>query len=436
MKRVIGMRREDKNEWEKRVPLIPQDVQQLKKEYNIDVVVQPSSIRIFAEDAYRAGGATIEQDLSHCPIVLAIKEIPEHVFQEGKTYVFFSHTIKGQKHNLPMLKKMMQLKCQLIDYEKITDEHGRRLIFFGNYAGYAGMIDTLWALGQRLKWEGKSTPFEMLNHTYMYANLEEAQQAIKRVGQNITEKGLPADLAPLIIGITGYGNVSRAAQEIVNLLPVIEIVPEDVEEVFKTRKDDLSHVYKVIFKEQDMVKPKDARAQFELQDYYSQPEKYHSNMESYLPSLTVLVNCIYWEEKYPRVLTKAFLKKRFAEGNTPVLKVVGDISCDIEGSIECTVESTKPDNPVFVYNPLTEQKILGYEGKGVVIMAVDNLPGELSRESSSAFSKVLKKFVPALVEADFTQPFEQCGLPDPLKKATILYHGDLTESYKYLEKYL
>ena len=104
-------------------------------------------------------------------------------------------------------------------------------------------------------------------------------------------------------------------------LPTIEIAPDQIEEIFNNKKEDRRHVYKVVFKEQDMVKPKETGVEFELQDYYTHPEKYESNMEAYLPYLTVLVNCIYWEPRYPRVLTKAFLKEMFTDGKTPVLKV-------------------------------------------------------------------------------------------------------------------
>lgn len=436
MKRVIGVRREDKNEWERRVPLIPADVEQLSKEHNIEFVVQPSPIRIFKDDEYRRAGAAISEDLSSCSAVFAVKEIPEELFQEGKTYIFFSHTIKGQEHNMPMLKAMIEKKCQLLDYEKVADDNGRRLIFFGNFAGYAGMVDTLWALGQRLAWEGTPNPFEAMHHTYKYNNLEEAEQAIKEVGKNIETNGLPADMCPLIIGLTGYGNVSKAAQEIVALLPTIEIAPDQIEEVFNNKNEDCRHVYKVVFKEQDMVKPKEAGTQFELQDYYTHPEKYESNMEAYLPYLTALVNCIYWEPRYPRVLTKAFLKEMFADEKTPVLKVVGDISCDIEGAIECTIDSTKPDQPTFVYDPFREEITPGVAGDGIVVMAVDNLPCELSRESSTAFSHTLRDFVPALLDADFSKPLDQCGLPETLKRAVILYHGTLTPDYAYLKQFV
>jgi alpha-aminoadipic semialdehyde synthase len=436
MKHVIGIRREDKNEWEQRVPLIPEDLEYLMKEYGIPVVVQSSPIRAFTDDEYRAAGVRVEDDLSACPVVFAVKEIPSDLFTQAATYVFFSHTIKGQAYNLPMLKRLMELKCNLIDYETIADEHGRRLIFFGRYAGLAGMLETLWGLGKRLAWAGKESPFARVDHAYRYGTLETARTALQNVGLKIKQGGISADIAPLIIGFAGYGHVSRGAQEILDFLPTIEISPGQIEDVFKSRKDDLSHIYKVVFKEEDLVAPISTAARFELQDYYQHPEKYRSKMEDYLPYLTVLLNCIYWEAQYPRILTKAFVKKLYAEGTAPALKIVGDISCDIEGAIECTTRLTKPDEPVFLYQPHADETTPGWEGEGLAVIAVDNLPCELPRESSAEFSKALMDYIPAIAEADFSQRFEACQLPAPIKRAVILYHGELTEPYQYIQHYM
>jgi saccharopine dehydrogenase (NAD+, L-lysine-forming) len=146
----IGIRREDKNIWERRAPLNPDHVRKLVAQ-GIEVLVQPSPIRTFPDQAYRQAGATISEDLSSCPMVFAIKEIPPHQFVAGHAYMYFAHVIKGQAHNMPMLQRLLDLRCTLIDYEKVTDEAGKRLIFFGRHAGLAGMIDSLWALGRRLK---------------------------------------------------------------------------------------------------------------------------------------------------------------------------------------------------------------------------------------------------------------------------------------------
>ncbi|MEE8478647.1 MAG: hypothetical protein V3S42_01430, partial [Candidatus Neomarinimicrobiota bacterium] len=140
----IGIRREDKNEWEARVPLIPSDVKKLAND-GIKVILQPSPIRIFSDQEYIDVGAMISEDLSSCSVILAVKEIPINFIEKGKTYVFFSHTIKGQDYNIPLLQKMIDEKTQLIDYERIVDEKGQRLIFFGRHAGLAGMIDSFWA---------------------------------------------------------------------------------------------------------------------------------------------------------------------------------------------------------------------------------------------------------------------------------------------------
>ena len=144
----------------------------------IEVFLQPSPIRIFSDKEYIDVGASISEDLSSCPLILGVKEIPINFIEEGKSYVFFSHTIKGQDYNMPLLQAMMDKKTQLIDYERIVDEKGRRLIFFGRHAGLAGMIDSLWALGQRLDSEGIKNPFSKIKKTFEYRGLENAKKQI------------------------------------------------------------------------------------------------------------------------------------------------------------------------------------------------------------------------------------------------------------------
>ncbi len=429
----IGIRLEDKNIWEARTPIIPEHVAVLRKAHDIEVVVQASPIRAFSAEEYLAAGARIAPTLEDCPTIFAIKEIPPALLEAEKTYVFFSHTIKGQAGNMPMLRRLMELGCQLLDYERIVDENGRRVVFFGDYAGLAGMLDTLWALGQRLEWEGVTTPFSALQPALEYADLETAQAAVRQAGARIASEGLPAGLPPLICGFAGYGNVSRGAQEIFDLLPVIEINPADLENF---TGDDPHHVYKVVFREEDMVEPVDPHAAFVLQDYYDHPERYRSRFERYLPHLTVLVNGIFWTSRYPRLVTKAGLRALFEREAQPRLRVIGDISCDTEGAIECTVHTTNPGSPIFVYNPLTCETQDACAGVGVVILAVDNLPAELPRESSTHFSETLLPFIPAIAHADYTRPFEESDLPPILKRAVILWHGQLTPNYRYLEAYL
>ena len=348
---TIGIRREDKNRWERRVPLIPKHVKEFKEKYGIKTIIQSSQIRVYSEDEYIKAGAAVKEDLSNCPTIFAIKEIPIDFFDYGKTYIFFSHTIKGQKYNMPMLRKMIDLKCNLIDYEKIADERGYRLIFFGRFAGIAGMVDTLWAFGQRLSSKNIDTPFNEIKQTIHYKNLDEIKDHFKKIGKKIQQNGLPKSLTPLIIGFAGYGNVSKGGQEILDILPKDEIIPKEMEKIYDNPSNKC--IYKVVFKEEDMVEPISPNDSFDLQDYYQHPEKYHSIFERYIPDLTILMNCIYWNPSYPRLVTKEFIKKKF--GKRLRLQIIGDISIDINGAIELTEKATNPDNPVFVYNPLTDK---------------------------------------------------------------------------------
>lgn len=435
MKSLIGIRREDKNKWERRAPLTPGQVRELIERHSLSFLVQPSELRAFSDNSYVQAGAKMEDDLSSCQVILAIKEIPVNRVLAGKVYVFFSHTVKGQPHNMPMLARLREAKCHLIDYEKIVDEKNRRLVFFGRHAGLAGMVETLRALGKRLDWERIPNPFSSILQARQYPNLEGAREAVRAVGEKIEQEGLSSRLIPLVFGFAGYGHVARGAWEIYDLLPHEEIAPGELAGL-KGGREASRLLFKVVFKEEDMVEPISPGVSFALQDYYAHPEKYRSKFESYLPSLTVLVNGIYWESRYSRLVTKGYLKSLFGKKERPRLRVIGDISCDIEGAIECTVRPTDPGSPVYTYNPKEGGAVEGVEGEGVVVMAVDNLPCEFPREASTDFGEVLKEFIPSLASADFSGDQEWCNLPPPLRKAMILYKGEFTSGYQYMSQFL
>ena len=435
MNKTVGIRHEDKYKMERRVAIFPKHVNKIIKDHGLKFLVETSQKRIFTDNEFKDAGAEIVSELSAAPVIFGVKEMPISFFERGKTYIFFSHVIKGQEYNMPMLKKMMEMECNLIDYEKIENKEGKRLIFFGKYAGLAGMINSLWSLGLRLKEFGYETPFLKLKQSHKYNSLEEAKNVISEIGFEITEKGLPKDLCPLTIGITGYGNVSIGAQEIIHLLPIKEISPAELLELKEINNLPNNVLYKIIFKEEDLSVPIEDNYEFELQDYYQYPEKYKSQFEKYIPHLTILMNCMYWDSQYPRIVTKDYLKKLFKNKN-PKLTVIGDVTCDPNGSIECTHKGTEIEDPIFVYNPLTDTYEMGAKGDGLLIMPVDILPSELPRESSISFSDAMLKYVKDIVTADYDVPFELLNLPKPIKKALILHKGKLTPDYEYISDYL
>ncbi len=428
---LIGIRREDKNKWERRVPLVPTDTSDLQTKRGVRVLVQPSSVRVCTDDEYRSAGVEVNEDLGLASVILAIKEIPTRALLPGKTYVFFAHVAKGQSHNMPMLRRLMELGCSLVDYEKITDDQKRRLIFFGRHAGFAGMIETLRCLGQRLAVSGVSTPLSRVHPAFKYRDLTEAKTHIAALGDEI---GHLAGARPLIFGFSGYGNVSTGAQEVFDCLKPVEVAVADLTAVASAAAG--PRPVKVVFREEDMVERKESSTPFDLQEYYEHPERYQGCFEKHLPHLDVLVNCIYWESRYPRLVTREWARKNYLPCCAPRLKVIGDISCDIEGSVELTVEATEPDHPCYVYLPAQDAIRDGVEGNGPVIMAIDNLPCEIPRESSQYFSSVLRDMVVPLVDADWDVPFEMLDLPPCLKRAVIVHRGRLTPDYQYIQKHL
>ncbi len=430
---MIGIRREDKNEWERRVPLTPDHVASLVKS-GLEVIVQPSPIRVFPNEAYEEAGATIQEDLSACDVVFGVKEIPKELLTVDGSYMYFSHVIKGQPYNMAMLRRLLDLGCTLIDYEKVTDEAGRRLVLFGRQAGWAGMIDSLWALGKRLEHEGMSTPLRSIKQAHTYPSLEAAMAAIREAGAAIAADGLAAEIAPLAVGFSGYGNVSLGAQEVLDALPTVAVKPADLAAAVEA--GDGKKVIKVVFKEEDMAVPRDAEKTFELSDYYDHPERYRGVFAQYVPFLSALINCIYWTPDYPRLISRDLLHGLYGGGATPRLRVIGDISCDIDGGVECTVKPTDSGDPIYVYDVAEDRAISGVAGHGPVVLAVDNLPCELPLDASRDFGDALLPFVQAIAQADYRLPFGELMLPSPIKRAIITHRGELTPDFLYLKEHL
>lgn len=435
MNNIIGIRHEDKYVMERRVAIIPKHAKRLIEEQGLEILLQSSPKRVFTSDEFEKAGVKVMDDVSDAPVIFGVKEIPIDYFKEGTTYMFFSHVIKGQSYNMPMLRKMMEKKVNLIEYERVADDMGRRLIFFGKFAGLAGMINSLWSFGQRMREKGIDTPFLKLKQSHKYHSLDEAKKVISEVGHEIAEKGLPVEISPMTIGFTGYGNVSNGAQEIASLLPVKEVSPKEFLDLKNRKGLPTNVVYKVVFKESDLSRSINNSDEFDLEDYYAHPENYESDFEQYIPHLSILMNCMYWDDRYPRIVTKDYLEKLFKDGD-PKLTVIGDVTCDPDGSIECTHIGTEIEDPVFVYNPFTREPTMGFKGDGLLIMSVDILPSELPRESSIGFSDALFKYVKDIATADYSLPFDQLKLPKPIKRAMILHKGELTPEFKYIEEYL
>lgn len=405
----IGIRRETKA-GERRVPLIPAHVAELARDHGLRIAVQASPDRCHADEAYREAGADVVDVLPPCRAILGVKEIPVADMQSGAGHVCFSHTVKGQDYNMPMLRGVLHKRATLIDYELIVDRHGRRLIFFGRHAGYAGMVDTLWAFGRRLLDEGVETSLAPVRRAFEYASVDDAAEHLAtEVADRIRTRGVMPEIHPLVVGFTGGGNVSQGAQEILDRLPVVDVSPDELPALAANANISRRAVYKVVFRRED-----------------------RRDFARHLPYLSILVNGIYWEPGSPKLMTRDDMRGLWGTG-TPKLKVVGDITCDIDGSVECNLRSTTPANPVYVYDPDAHVATDGVRGRGPVVMAVDNLPAEFPVDASAHFGDSLFPFVAPLARANFDAPFEHLSLPAAVAGAVIAHGGELAPGFRHLE---
>lgn len=433
---IIGIRREDKNVWERRVPLTPKHVSTLLGRGTVKkVVVQPSSIRAFDDRAYEEAGAEINENLSEASAICAVKEVPGQALIPERTYMFFSHTIKAQSYNMPLLDTILEKNVRLIDYERIVNGDGR-MVKFGPYAGYAGMIDTLHALGLALLTRGYATPFLHLSMSKEYSSLEVARNDLREVGDQIRKRGLPKEVYPLTIAITGSGSVSNAAQQILHLLPCKYIEVEDLPKVWARESKDLHNIYVVIVRSKDMVVPKDPATRFTTKEYYKHPEKFVPVFhETIAPYIKVLINGMYWEPRFPRLLTTSQAHQLEKEKKFPLL-CLGDITCDVGGSVEFFVKATTIQNPFYVYDIKTDEvkEMHQFTGSGVIILGVDHIPAEFPKEASSDFGDGLLPLIEKVSVSNGNASLEQQAkeLGPEIYNAVITNKGKLTPNFEYI----
>lgn len=425
----VGVRRETKSVWERRVAVTPALARDLVAAGH-EVVVERSERRVFPDADYEAAGCTLTDDLPACEVVFGVKEVPEERLLPNAAHLFFAHVIKGQSYNMPMLRHLLSIGATLLDYERITDAKSRRLVFFGRFAGLAGMIDALWTLGQRLEHEGiKGTPFAEMKPSHAYTDLKEALAAVKSLGEAIARDGVPAELQPLVIAVTGGGNVSGGVHEVLEQLPLADVEPKDLASLVEDPDASDRVVYRARFNEQHLVRPRRG-GPVVTQEYFDFPERFESDFEEYLPLISVLMNGIYWTPACPRVVRKEDLPAMTR------CRVIGDISCDVEGSIEPTMLATEPGDPVFTYDAETDSAKMGVAGTPPVINAVDILPAELPRDASESFASSLGPFAAAIAGANYGGTLEESGLPEEIKRSCIVWRGELTPDYSYIEEFL
>ncbi len=418
---------------EKRTPLDPSDVKWLVKR-GVKVEIESSPRRAFKDNEYKAAGAKILNRFRNATLLLGIKGPPVEGLYPNKIYMVFSHTVKGQSHNMPLLKACLKKNTTLIDYEKIVDLQGKRLVYFGRFAGICGLIDSLHYLGKRLEREGLKNPFSLIQPTYRYGSLKEVKKAVAELGDKIRTKGFIKRLSPFIIGITGHGRVSGGVQEILEPLNPIEIHPRDMTRFIKHQKRMRHKIYKIVFLREEKFRSKDGKG-FYFEEYLKNPKRFESNLDAYLPYLNMLIHTSYWDSRYPRLVTKKMIDK--LSRNKPFrLRFIADISCDVNGSIELTYKTTTISNPIFTYDPHNKKFAGGDSPQGIGILAVDNLPAELPKDASREFSGLIRDYVYQIAIHGARDITNHAALPTEIRRAVIIQGGKITRDFKHLKKWV
>ncbi|XP_065308841.1 alpha-aminoadipic semialdehyde synthase, mitochondrial [Dermacentor albipictus] len=441
--KTIAIRREDASLWERRAPLAPHHVRALAKS-GVKVYVQPSNRRAYPIQAYVNAGAEVREDISDVPVIIGVKQVPIDQLHPNKTYVFFSHTIKAQEANMPMLDVILERNIRLIDYERMCDENGSRVVAFGKYAGKAGMINILHGLGLRLLALGHHTPFMHIGPAHNYRNSGMAKQAVRDAGYEIALAMMPRSIGPLTFVFTGSGNVSQGAQDIFESLPCEWVDPRDLREVCE--QGTITKVYGAVVSRDDHYRRiEDDHYDPEECDQF--PERYYSTFSKDIaPYASVIVNGIYWAVNSPKLLTIPDAKRLLQPTNTPWLPssaggpslphrllAICDISADPGGSIEFMNECTTIDAPFCLYDADQHKNTESFAGPGVLVCSIDNMPTQLPLEATDYFGKLLMPYINDIMASDATKPLSQHRMSPVVEGAVIASNGKLTPNYEYIE---
>ncbi|GAB1600841.1 alpha-aminoadipic semialdehyde synthase, mitochondrial-like isoform X2 [Argonauta hians] len=442
-RRVLAIRREDVNVWERRAPLSPAHVKQLVKD-GVKVIVQPSNRRAYSMSEYVQAGADYQEEINEANLILGVKQIPIDLLLPDKTYAFFSHTIKAQEENMPLLDALLEKNIRLIDYERILDSKGQRLVAFGKYAGVSGMINILHGLGLRLLALGHQTPFMHIGASHNYRNSQMALQAIRDAGYEISLGRMPKSIGPLTFIFTGSGNVSQGAQEVFQELPFEYIEPEHLPKV--VQQGVTNKLYACVVSREDHFVRKD-EGSFDAEEFEMHPERYISVFSHKIaPYASVIVNGIYWSVNTPRLITIPDAKSLLKPVATPWLSsmqgcpllphrliAICDISADPGGSIEFMKECTTIDHPFCLYDAEQHMETENFAGDGVLICSISNMPAQIPREATDFFGGQLMPHVQDMLQSDARKPFEEYNVSNAVKNSVITSNGQLTPNFKYIE---
>lgn len=395
----FGIIKERKNPPDRRVVFSPNRLEVFKNEFpQAEIKVEASDVRIFSDEEYRAKGFEVISNMDDCDVLIGVKEVPLVALIPNKKYFFFSHTIKKQPYNRSLLLAILEKNIELYDHETIVNQDNHRLIGFGRYAGIVGAYNGIRAFGMK---------YELFNLAKA-ETLPDQKTLIERLKRN--------QLPNIKIVLTGSGKVAFGAKEMLDGMKMKQVSVED----YLSKSYDVP-VYTMI-DVLDYNKRKDGKV-LDKYDFYNHPEAYESDFERFANVSDIFMAGHFYGNGAPVILSKEMLKSPKCK-----LKVVADISCDIDGPVACTIRASTIAEPLYGYLASEDKEVPFTHPSAVVVMAVDNLPCELPKDASEGFGEVfLERVIPAFFNED------KDGV---LARAKVTENGKLTARFAYLQDYV
>jgi alanine dehydrogenase len=395
----IGIIKERKNPPDRRVVLSPEICKSLVAEFtDLEIVAESSDIRVFPDEAYEAAGIQVVDNMTDCDALLGVKEVPIDALIPNKKYFFFSHTIKKQPYNRKLLQAILDKNIELHDHEVITNANNIRLVAFGRYAGIVGAYNGIRTYGM------KCDLFTMPKAEEL-PDREALINALKKVNMQQAK-----------VVLTGAGRVGNGAKEMLDGMGMKEVNVQDfLNEEFKEA------VY-VQIDVLDYNKRKDGKVK-EMTDFFVNPTEYESTFKRFSAVSDIYIACHFYGDGAPYIFTREDAKAKDFK-----IKVVADISCDIDGPVASTVRASTIADPIYGYDPDLEKEVDFKDKNAIAVMAVDNLPCELPRDASDGFGEAFAKHViPAFFNGD------KDGV---LKRSAMTVNGNLSADFSYLQDYV
>lgn len=395
----FGIVKERKNPPDRRVVFTPEELVRLQQQHpEVTVQVESSDIRVFSDENYSKLGIEVAEDISDCDVFFGVKEIPVDALLPNKKYFFFSHTIKKQSHNQKLLRAILDKNIELYDHETIVDVNNKRLIGFGRYAGIVGAYNGFRAFG--IKYDLFNIP--------KAETLQNKEDLIARLKRQT--------LPNIKIVLTGHGKVGMGAKEILDGMKIKQVSTNDF----------LTKIYsQAVYTQIDVLdynKRLDGQV-LDKTDFYINPQEYTSNFERFTKVADIFMAGHFHANGSPDILTLEMLKKSDLK-----IKVVADISCDVEGPIASTLRASTIAEPFYGFLPIENKEVPYTHPGSIMVMSVDNLPCELPKDASEGFGEMfMEHVIPAFFNND------KDGI---LARAKMTENGKLTQRFAYLQDYV